>query len=92
MAKAVLREISAEGDVRRLERLRGRWLSDYVSDISYAEKKSRQEGRQEERQAVILNMLLWMTALSSRKFRVRDFFYERHGFQPHIRVLVNALS
>ena len=69
VAKAVLREISAEGDVRRLERLRGRWLSDYVSDISSAEKKSRQEGRQEgreegrqegrqeERRAVILNML-----------------------------------
>ena len=64
---AVLEELSAKGEVRRLERLRGRWLSDYVSDISYAEKKGiqkghregREEGRGAREKEVILNMLLW---------------------------------
>ena len=53
VADAILKDLSVEGEVRILEKLREKQLHDQVSDLNYA----RQEGRQEGRREFILNML-----------------------------------
>ena len=65
MADAILKDLSVEGEVRILEKLREKQLHDQVSDLNYARQeglqkglqKGLQEGRREGRREFILNML-----------------------------------